>query len=270
MHVPRSLATSGPQRPMFVARRRRRTAPALLLGALVVLAIWLTFSSAPISAAIGDGPGTGGTGDVSEPAPSAAPPPDAPDEPDTKVFATYGDLDLHLPTPRPILVGFHEASSPDALEMGPRGTVVENENTTKFEPPTVVDEGGEYLVLSSRGRRQAATSAVDVIMHVDDPVRSPVDGTVTDVREYHLYGSHTDHRIEIRPEEYPDLRLVLIHMDDVEVEVGDELVAGRTHLAGTARPFPFGSQIDRYTEPDRWPHVHIEVKYEDEDEDDEA
>jgi hypothetical protein len=94
-------------------------------------------------------------------------------------------------------------------------------------------------------------------------VHTPVSGTVTDVREYVLYGGHRDVRLEIAPDDAPDLRLVMIHIADVDVEAGDEVTAGETVVAGTARPFPFGSQIDRFTEPDRWPHVHIEVKHED-------
>jgi biotin carboxyl carrier protein len=267
MHVPRSLATGGPQRPMFVARRRRRGLPLVILALLALAAIWFGLYGQPMAAS-----GTAGSSATSAPVippeePSAAPA-DPSAQAETAAFATFEDLPLHLPTTRPVLVGFHEASSRDALEMRPIGAVVENENTTKFDPPAEVDEGSDYLVLSSRGRPQAATSAVDVMMRKDDPVRSPVHGSVTDVREYHLYGSHQDYRLEIAPDDRPELRIVLIHVDEVEVEVGDVVVAGQTILAGTARPFPFGSQIDRYTEPDRWPHVHLEVKHEDADEDD--
>jgi hypothetical protein len=245
---------------MFVARRRRRVLPMVLLGALALLAIWFGLNGQPLA---GGTPGEGTSVPRAAPEePSAAP---APADAGTPAFATHEDLALHLPTARPVLVGFHEASSKDALEMRPVGAMVDNENTTKFEPPDEVEGGSDYLVLSSRGRRQAATSAVDVMMRQDDPVRSPVHGTVSDVRRYHLYGSHKDYRLEITPEGHPQLRIVLIHMDDVDVKKGDDVVAGQTTLAGTARPFPFGSQIDRYTEPDRWPHVHLEVKHEDAD-----
>ena len=264
MHVPRS-AVAGSRRPMFVAKRRRRLRPVLL--ALLLLGAVAFYGA---SGDRGTEPLGGNEAADAAPQPQFAEAPDVDaDDRDasTPPLATYGGLALHLPTERPIIVGFHEASTPEALEMGPTGRLTENQNTTKFEPPAEVDEGAEYLVMASRGRPRAATSAVDVVMHTHDPVRSPVSGTVTDVRAYYLYGAHEDYRIELAPHDAPDLRIVLIHLDDLEVAEGDEVRAGETALAGTARPFPFSSQIDRYTEPKRWPHVHIEVKVADDDED---
>ncbi|MBW3621075.1 MAG: M23 family metallopeptidase [Actinobacteria bacterium] len=176
------------------------------------------------------------------------------------VFARFDDLPLHLPSDEVELVGFHEAAYDDALEMAPRGRIAMNENTTKFRAPAADDDGPPYLVLSSRGRVHPATSAVDVVLRDGVAVLSVVTGTVTDVRPYALYGKYPDTRIEIRPADRPDLRVVLIHVDGVRVGVGDEVVAGETVLAETANRFPFPSHIDRYSEPDRWPHVHLEVK----------
>ena len=248
---------------MFVAKRRRRVLPLLLaVGLIGAVALYGApdLRSAP-------------SGEASEwiegsPRPQLAEAADVDGgdhESPTPPLATFDGLELHLPTERPIIVGFHEASTPEALEMAPTGRLEENENTTKFEPPEEVEEGSAYLVMASRGRPRAATSAVDVVMHTGDPVRSPVSGTVTDVRAYYLYGSHEDLRIEVAPHDAPDLRIVLIHLDGLEVEEGDEVEAGESVLAGTARPFPFSSQVDRYTEPKRWPHVHIEVKVADDE-----
>ena len=255
---------------MFVAKRRRRGLP-VLLGVGLLGAVVLYGASGLGSGAAGEDP----TWAEGAPGPQLAEAVDADgadDEAPTPPLATFDRLELRLPTERPIIVGFHEASTPEALEMAPTGRLEENENTTKFEPPEEVEEGSEYLVMASRGRPRAATSAVDVVMHTGDPVRSPVSGTVTDVRAYYLYGSHEDYRIEVAPHDAPDLRIVLIHLDELEVAEGDEVQAGESVLAGTARPFPFSSQVDRYTEPKRWPHVHIEVKVADDedDEDDDA
>lgn len=176
------------------------------------------------------------------------------------VFARFDQLALHLPSEEVELVGFHEAAYGDALEMAPHGQLARNENTTKFSAPSAAAEGPRYVVLSSRGRVHAATSAVDVVMRDDVTVTSVVTGTVTDVRPYALYGKYPDTRIEIMPADRPDLRVVLIHVDGVRVRPGDAVTAGETVLATTANRFPFASHIDRYSEPDRWPHVHLEVK----------
>ncbi|MBW3659069.1 MAG: M23 family metallopeptidase [Actinobacteria bacterium] len=185
------------------------------------------------------------------PAPAAAAPP---------VFARFDDLPIHLPNDDVVLVGFHEASLGDALQMTPHGEIALNENTTKFSPPAAAADGARYVVLSSRGRAHAATSAVDVMLRDDVPVKSVVSGIVTDVRPYALYGRYEDTRIEIQPADRPDLRVVLIHVSGAQVRIGDVVTAGETVLAATANRFPFASHIDRYTEPDRWPHVHLEVK----------
>jgi hypothetical protein len=180
--------------------------------------------------------------------------------PSTPALARFDDLVLHLPSPTPVVVGFHEAATTAALGLHPVGTLTEDRNTTRTDLPADVPDGTPYLVLSSRGRAAAPTSAMDVVLEPGDPVLSPVTGTVVDVRGYLLYGAHTDLRVEVVPDERPDLRLVLIHLDEVTVEIGDRVLAGATPLAGTARSFPFGSHIDRETEPDRYPHVHLELK----------
>lgn len=189
------------------------------------------------------------------PAPAAAAAVAAP-----PVFARFDDLPIHLPNDDVVLVGFHEASLDDALQMTPHGEIALNENTTKFSPPAAAPDGARYVVLSSRGRVHPATSAVDVMLRNDVPVKSVVSGTVTDVRPYALYGRYEDTRIEIQPADRPDLRIVLIHVSGVQVRIGDVVTAGQTVLAATANRFPFASHIDRYSEPDRWPHVHLEVK----------
>lgn len=86
---------------------------------------------------------------------------------------------------------------------------------------------------------------------------------MTAVLPYTLYGQHADVRVEIEPAGRPDLRVVMIHVSDVQVEVGDMLTGGESVVAGSATPFPFESQIDRFTEEvggRALPHVHLEVR----------
>lgn len=259
---------------MFASRgRRRRLAPLLaVMGALAAGPALVSLASdttVPAGAAtLDDGVDSGvvGAGGSGGDAGTAAGPGDVVSatarlpEVATPRFATIGELSLHLPSADTLLVGFHEASQAEAQALTPHGRLVENANTTRIDPPADVEDGADYVIMSSRGRRPAATSAVDLVMRDDDPVLSPVSGVVTDVREYALYGKYRDHRIEIQPEGRPDLRVVLIHVADVRVRHGDRVTVGETPLAGTANRFDFGSHIDRYLEPARWPHVHVEVK----------
>lgn len=173
--------------------------------------------------------------------------------------ASVSGLVLVAPSDRVGIVGFHEASYPDALALQPQGSNQANDNTTKFTDPGATD-GHPYVVLSSRGRRTAATSALDIAVEPGTPIRSMVEGTVVAVDAYHLYGRYQDTRIEIAPAARPDLRVVIIHVTDPQVAPGAHVVAGETVIAGAANHFPFRSHIDRYVEGTPGPHVHIEVK----------
>jgi hypothetical protein len=178
----------------------------------------------------------------------------------TAVFARVGDLELRLPSRDPVLAGFHEASTGVAIELVPVGIPVANHNTTKFEVPAPDPRGRPYLVMSSRGRVFPATSALDVALRDDDPVLAPVTGIVSDVRTYWLYGAHEDRRVEIVPDDAPHLRIVLVHVSGVEVAPGMRVEAGSSVIARSVNRFPFTSQIDRETEPERFGHVHIELQ----------
>jgi hypothetical protein len=175
-------------------------------------------------------------------------------------LARLGELELWSPGEAPIVVGYHEAAHVSAEPVVPVGVLLEDHNTTRTDLPDDDPAGLDYLVMSSRGRAAGPTSAIDVVLEEGTPVRAPVTGTVVDVREFVLYGGHEDLRIEIVPDARRDLRLVIIHVDGAQVEVGDRVVGGVTPVASTARAFPFSSHIDRETEPDRYPHVHLELQ----------
>ncbi len=176
------------------------------------------------------------------------------------VLAMSDDIRLHVPTAHPAAIGFHEASAAYSRALTPVGRLVSNRNASRAV--TTVDEARpNYLVLSSRGRPYASTSSVDVAMYVDDPVLSPVDGVVADVRDYLLYGRYRDTRIEIVPDGTTDAIMVMLHVDRATVQAGDTVSAGSTPIAETARLLPFGSHIDRDVPGGaRLPHVHIEVR----------
>jgi hypothetical protein len=209
-----------------------------------------------------------GTGDV-DAAPDRLEPRDPADDepaepqPPTRPMARHGELTILATSTDPVLVGYHEAGTRDGLELEPVGQLITNHNATRTTAPPDDPEGTPYLIMHSRGRAAPATSAVDIVMRDDDPVLAPVDGTITDIRDYYLSGRYHDLRVEIAPDDAPELRVIVIHVDEVAVAVGDHVEAGRTELAGTARRFPFFSQIDSQTDPERWPHVHLEVKSED-------
>lgn len=246
----------------FVARRRHGPGRRLLLvvGMLLVSGGGLVAADATFWGQSGDpAPGPGAVDATAAGEGTAAGATAPVERPATPAFGGVGDLVLRLPSTETLVVGYHEASRTGALEIDPVGTAVSNANTTRFDPPSVDPAGADYHVMSSRGRTLPPTSAVDLVLARGDTVLSPVDGTVTLVREYRLYGQHADTRVEIRPAAAPHLRVVMIHLDDVQVRRGDTVTASRTPLATSANQFPFASHVDRYLD-DRHPHVHLEVK----------
>lgn len=178
--------------------------------------------------------------------------------PMTPVLGTVGDLTLHVPALDPLLVSYHEASFIEALTVRPLGSLSRNDNPTRPLAHEDHPDGVPFHVQVSRGRANASTSAVDVVLLPGEAVRAPVDGVVTDVRPYQLYGRYDDVRLELAVEGQ-DLAVVLIHVEDVVVQAGDRVRVGDV-LAGGARAFPFGAVVDRLTEPDRYGHVHMEIK----------
>jgi hypothetical protein len=178
--------------------------------------------------------------------------------PPLPVFAVAGGIRLRLPDARLVALAYHEASMPRRMVLRPRGSCAVCRNRGKFRPPQVGPSELEYMVMDSRGRSAPATSAVDVVLRRSDPVLSPVTGRVWSVRRYRLYGRYPDVRVAILPERRPDRLVVLLHLRDVRLRRGEQVVASQTVL-GRARRFPFLSQVDRYVRG-RFPHVHIEVK----------
>ncbi|MCA1711940.1 MAG: M23 family metallopeptidase [Actinobacteria bacterium] len=175
------------------------------------------------------------------------------------MFAATEGLELTTPSAEPVYIGFHEASYSVALPLVPHGRQRRNDNPGKTNQ-IAPGPGPDFAVLSSRGRPNSATTAVDVVLAPGDPVLSVVSGTVAEVRPYLLYGEYADNRIEIIPAGRPDMRVTMIHMTGVEVAVGQEVVRGETVLAAGANQFPFLSHIDGYIDGQRHAHVHIEVK----------
>lgn len=182
----------------------------------------------------------------------------------TPIVAVSG-IRLLVPSMETAVVGFHEAAMPGALEMASVAPLAANHNPRPM--PTIEETQAEQvapvMVLPTRARGQPPSTAVDIAVPAGEEILAPLGGTVTAVLPYELYGSHPDVRIEIQPTGRPDLRVILIHVDDVSVEVGDELRAGETRVAGTALHLPFESQIDRFAEEEvgrALPHVHIEVR----------
>ncbi len=88
---------------------------------------------------------------------------------------------------------------------------------------------------------------------------SPVTGTVVKVKKYLLYGKWDDYELHIRPDGYPDLDIVMIHVTDVSAKPGDRVQAGETRIAAVRKVSDkFYVQLSSYTKGGG-NHVHLQV-----------
>lgn len=162
---------------------------------------------------------------------------DAGDPEPTNGLAQVGSTLLRLPSRHPIGGGFHQANSPASLQMD-------------------AHPAARLMTLPSRGRGTGSRTALDLAVEPDTPVLAAATGTVVEARSYTLYGSYRDQLVVIRDDAGRTVRM--LHLDGVDIAVGERVTAGVTRVAARARLLPFASQIDDHV--GRRPHVHLEVR----------
>jgi len=178
-------------------------------------------------------------------------------------FATVEGTDLTLYFPAYVSdvkgVGFHESEKKEAISLTPTGKYHMRESTETVIRSVSLSRFPVLFVMYSRGRRQSPTSAVDIAVEKGAVIRSPVNGVIKKVETYYLYGKYKDVKVEIQPENHPELRVAMIHLDDVVANVGQKVILGKTEI-GKARELNhcFDSQINEYL-PDACDHTHVQV-----------
>jgi murein DD-endopeptidase MepM/ murein hydrolase activator NlpD len=204
----------------------------------------------------------------------------------TPLFAHLGKMEIYLPIePKAITaVAFHQAAhskstpqpmtsyAPDtkkspiaaAVKAGVRcpakctSSTVQGTTDVEGEQAPRRVWAGSVLRLWRSGRAGKPDTAADVGAPPGTPVYAAVSGTVVKIKSYRLYGKLPDYEMHIRPDARPDLELVVIHIDEPAVKVGDHVTGGATQIAvvrAIHRAVP--SQLKEYT--GEWgDHVHIQ------------
>lgn len=178
-------------------------------------------------------------------------------------FVTVGSTGLKLSLPAKlgnvIGVGFHQAERKNAYPMVPTVACFGiNDTTTTVRNAILSSKVPVLFTMSSRGRGSPFTSAADIALLPDSDVYSPVDGVITLVRTYNLYGRLMDYQVDIQPDGHPDLRVAIIHIKNIQVTNGQRVTRQKT-IIGRMRPLPeISSQILEYL-PHQADHVHIQV-----------
>ncbi len=185
---------------------RTIVAPAVLAVAIIVAIVF---------AATGGG---GDAGTHAAVAPVASPVPlsgMAATAPDRVVMARSGRLEVVLPVAQKQVtaVYFHGASGPGVIAMTPAS-------------------GLPYKVATDNGSSSAVISAVDVGAAAGSVVYSPVDGVVTAVTPYRVFGRPEGLQVVITASGMPDVAVTVDHIepapDGTVPQVGSAVGAGRT------------------------------------------
>lgn len=180
-----------------------------------------------------------------------------------KIFArvsSYNELELYYPAELSNIagVGFHQASNDEAFSLQPVGLCLVDETTETVKNYVASSKVPVLFVMNTRGRGTSLTSAADVAVKSGSLIRSPVDGVVTLVKKYYLYGRHLDYQVEIKPSGYDNLRVAMIHLEQISVKEGDRVDKGKTVIGKVNAFSRLQAQIERYLS-DRFDHVHIQV-----------
>lgn len=188
----------------------------------------------------------------------------------TPFFANYRSLHLYLPVQVQSLteIGFHQASGTKALHMesllpdANMNVVAQNHSSGRVEPTATVGPAvltGSVLRMWRSNRRGAPDTAVDIGALPGTLVYAPVTGTVVQVRAYKLYDKYDDYEIHIQPNGWPEVDVVLIHVDNPTIKAGDRVIGGITNIAEVRKLSDrVTPQISAYTK-DAGDHVHMQL-----------
>ena len=190
----------------------------------------------------------------------------------TPLIAEYDGLMIHTPIKASDLEGilFHQAATeyglvlstqlpdadPETMLTNPDYEIAENQPT-----------GDEWLNAKALHlwRTDAVTdmdTSIDVGAEAGTQVYAPVTGTVVLVEIYELYETIDDYNIHIQPDGRPDLDVVEIHVQDVQVKAGDKVVGGETPLAKVrdlAAEDITDIQLAFYSKEGHGNHTHVQV-----------
>lgn len=250
-------------------RRIRRRGPmpfVAILGAVLIVGIML------VSAAANRSPEPADAGAADNAAVASASPEAEPLRVPTPAFATYRSLNLRMPVdPCDVtVIAFHQASGDKAFHMESLTPDADMEAAAKVKAVATgasAETGdavqtiwqGEVLRLWRSNRSGMPDTAADIGADPGSDVYSPVTGTVLQVRAYKLYDKYDDYEIHIKPDGWPEIDVVLIHVDDVSIAVGDRVVGGATRIACVRKMSDkIDIQLGGYTK-NGGDHVHMQL-----------
>ena len=200
--------------------------------------------------------------------------PTAPREPQlpTPVIAEYGGILIHSPIEASCVYAilFHQASYPWALVLDSKLPELDADvvfETHKIDIPANQPTGDVYMNAGALhvwrvGESTPIDTSIDVGAAPGSTVYAPVTGEVILVSEYDLYDICKDYEVHIQPEGFDDLDCVVIHIKDVCVKEGDQVVAGVSPIAAVrdiASEGVDGIHLAQFSDKEDGNHAHVQI-----------
>jgi murein DD-endopeptidase MepM/ murein hydrolase activator NlpD len=250
--VPLDMPSSRPtrrrrveRREVRAARRARRFALLVILAVVLVVALALTAFGGGRTANVA-------TLSVARTIASAT-------EPFPQIVAVRGPVRLQMPVTQSetTAIGYHSASD-GGLTLAPLGRQGNEGVVDRVFHAVFGGSGGHPVWYRLDG---GPLSALDVGALPGTVVYSPVDGTVVGIEPYVVAGRRFGSTIDIAPQNAPSLVVSLTQvLPDPGLEVGDDVVSGRTKVGTVANLALVEKQaLARYTN-DAGNHVSVEIK----------
>ena len=190
----------------------------------------------------------------------------------TPLIAEYDGVLIHTPIKAKDLEGilFHQAATEYGLVLSTQLPDADPETMLTNPDYEIAEEqptGDEWLNAKALHLWRTDTAAemdtsIDVGAEAGTQVYAPVTGTVVLVATYKLYESIDDYDIHIQPDGRPDLDVVEIHVQDVQVKAGDRVIGGETPLAKVrdlAAENITDIQLAFYSKEGHGNHTHVQV-----------
>jgi hypothetical protein len=227
--------------------RRRRAGALAIVATLSLLAVWLAYALPATTPAR---------------VPAAAAQPTFAEKASVDrrvVVATVGDVEILLPVALEdtTAIGYHAADRPDSVGFAPQGERVSGGGLTQKLADLFAGGGGLAYYLMGEGDDASATGALDVGAVPGAAVFSPVDGKVVALEHTVISGKYNDVELQIQVADDPTLLLVISHIAEPAVELGDAVTQGQS-LLGSVRGYPAGvrQELSRFTS-DAGDHVQF-------------
>ena len=176
--------------------------------------------------------------------------------------AQAGDLGLMLPIygGEITVIGYHPADDPNAVTLTPMGNQANGSSFFRGIESVFPSGGLQYVIMGDASYFGSSTQSMDIGAPAGTSIYSPVDGVVAGIRNYLADGHCPDVELKIRPQSEATLLVVMTHVDQPQVDLGQQVRAGSTQL-GTVRAMDgcLDQPLGRYT-PDNGNHLQMQVE----------